>query len=78
MYYAHGKLFDDKEEFWKFIQEWPDMPVDIEEFKHQMDLRIKELEMNNQVRGKRLTNRQAYRILRLCTDWAESDTHKGN
>jgi len=69
-FYSHGKLFDNKNEFWKYSLEWPDLPFDLEEFKRQMDFRVKEAEMNNQIRSGQMTNREAYQILRLSIDWA--------
>lgn len=69
-FYIHGKFFENEDEFWKFSIDWPDLPFDLREFKHQMDLRVKEAEMNNQIRGGKMTNREAYQILRLSTDWA--------
>lgn len=69
-YYAHGKFFDDKEEFINFCKNWPGMPFDLDEFKRQMQIRIREAELNNEVRGGNLTNREAYQILRIATDWA--------
>lgn len=71
MYYAHGKFFDKVDDFLKFCEEWGDMPFDLDEFKHQMQIRIREVEMNNNIRGGKLTNRLAYQILRLSTDWAD-------
>lgn len=77
-YYAHGKFFDDEDEFRKFLSEWPEMPFDLDVFKRDMEMRIRYLELNE---GK-LTNIQAYKILRLSTDWASwtirVDTYKGN
>lgn len=69
-FYVYGKFFETKEEFRKFVLEWPDLPLDLEEFKRQMDMKVHEVEVNNQVRGGKLTNREAYQILRMCTDWA--------
>ena len=69
-YYAHGKFFDNERDFWIYCYEWENMPFDLEDFKRQMDLRIKEAEMNNAMRDGKMTNRQAYQILRLSTDWA--------
>ncbi len=74
-YYAHGKFFDSMDEFLQFCQEWGDMPFDLEEFKRQMQNRIVEADTNNQVRGGTLTNREAYKILRLSTDWALDRCH---
>lgn len=70
VFYAHGKCFDNEDDFFKFCAEWPDMPFDLEEFKKQMEVRIREAEINNQLREGKMTNRQAYYLLRLSTDWA--------
>lgn len=70
-FYAHGKFFETEQEFIKFCCEWPDLPFDLIQFKQQMLFRIKEAEMNNEIRGGTMTNKEAYRILRLSTDWAE-------
>lgn len=72
LFYAHGKTFTDEESFFKFCKEWPEMPVDLEEFEHQLKLRLEEIKINNKLRGGTLTNRLAYQILRFSTDWAGS------
>ena len=69
-FFSHGNFFDDEEEFFKFVKEWPDLPFDLEEFKRQMNFRIKEAEINNEIREGKMTNREAYKIFRLATDWA--------
>lgn len=46
------------------------MPFDLQDFKNQLADRLHEADMNNQIRNGQLTNRQAYQILRLSTDWA--------
>lgn len=80
LFYAHGKTFTDEESFFKFCKEWPDMPVDLEEFEHQLRLRLEEVTVNNKIRNGTLTNKEAYQILRLSTDWAGSfgDWEKNN
>ncbi len=70
LFYSHGKFFDNEEDFWKYTHEWPDLPLDLEEFKNQMSQRIREVEINNEMRGGKLTNREAYQILGLSTVWA--------
>jgi len=76
-FYAHGKFFETEEEFFKFCSEWDDSDFDLEEFKHQMYLRIQEAEMNLMVRGGKMSNRTAYKILRLSTDWAAGEPKCG-
>ncbi len=68
-FYIHSKFFDDEKEFWKFVNEWPDMDVDIEDFKREMELKVRDVEMNNKLRNNKLTNKEAYQILRLSTEW---------
>lgn len=68
-FYAHGRYFDNENEFFKFSAEWENLEFDLEEFEHQMDLRIKEIQMTYELRGRNLTNKQAYQILRFSTDW---------
>jgi hypothetical protein len=72
-FYAHGRFFEDEREFFQFLNNWPDMPWDRLEFKAQMQMRLDELEMNDIIRGGKLTNREAYEILRLCTNWAVNE-----
>lgn len=69
-FYAHGKFFEEMDDFFKFCHEWPDMQFDLDEFKHQMDLRIREAEMNFHCRDGKMTNREAYQLLRLASDWS--------
>lgn len=69
-FYARGKVFYDQEDFLQFCYDWPDLQFDLEDFKREMEMRIKEAELNNHIRHGQMTNREAYRILRLCTDWA--------
>ncbi len=69
-FYAHGKFFEDQDEFFKFCREWPDLSFDLDNFKAEMEIRIREIETNYEMRGGNLTNRQAYHILRSATDWS--------
>lgn len=69
MFYAHGKFFETLEEMKKYCIDWPNMPLDLQEFKHQMTIRILEIETNNLMREGKITNKEAYQILRLSTDW---------
>ncbi len=69
LYYSHGKLFSQFDDLMKFRAEWPDMPCDVDEFKREMGLRVREIEMNMQMSGGTLTNLQAHAILRMSTDW---------
>jgi len=69
-FYAHGKFFDDISKFKEFLNAWPEIPCDLYDFKREMDTRVSEIEMNMQLRAGKLTNREAYQILRLATDWA--------
>lgn len=73
LFYHAGKTYDNEEDFCNAVKAWPDEPVDLEEFEHQLKLRLKEVKMNAEARGGALTNRQAYQILRLSTDWAVKD-----
>jgi hypothetical protein len=69
LFFIHGKYFTDENEFWKFVKEWPKMPLDLIEFVKQMNMRVKEVEINMEI-NKEFTNQDAYRLLRLSTDWA--------
>ena len=69
-FYAHGETFETFEKMSNYCKIWPDMPCDLYEFKKQMDIRVNEIEMNMQLRSYELTNRAAYLMLRLVTDWA--------
>ena len=68
MFFAHGKFFETEEEFLKFCLEWPEMPFDLDDFRAQMEIKIREVELNASMQP--ITNRMAYRILRLSTEWA--------
>jgi len=70
LFFYRGQIFDNEEAFFKYAKEWPDLPFDLVDFRSEMANRIKEAEINNQIRGGKMTNREAYQILRLSTDWA--------
>ena len=72
-FYAHGKYFDNEEEFIKFCKEWLDSKFDLDEFKKQMDYRVAEILLTYQLRKGNMTNRIAYKILRSSIDWAVKD-----
>ena len=76
IYYTCGKFFDSEEEFWKYAKEWPNLPVDLKQFQRELDARMKEIEMNNEVNGGTLTNIQAHRILRLASDWVTEEENE--
>lgn len=72
-YFYRGKFFDKETDFMKFVDEWPDLPFDMEDFKTQMEVEIETMEANSLFReksGEKFTNRDAYRLLRLITDWS--------
>lgn len=69
--YLHGKYFETLEDLKQYHEKWPDLPLDIEEFERQMQMRINEAKMNFECSGGRWTNRDAYKLLRMQTDWVE-------
>lgn len=68
-FYLHGKYFTTFEEMYKYSIEFPDLPLDVEQFKRDMQDRIREAEMNFQINPE-FTNRMMYKLLRASTDWA--------
>lgn len=70
-YYSYGKYFDSSDEMLAYCRKWPDLPLDIEEFERQMQMRIDEAKLNFQCSRGRWTNRDAYKLLRMHTDWVE-------
>ena len=61
-FYSKGKFFDSFDELLEFERKWPNMQLDLVEYKKFLDERYKEAEMNLKLRGS-FTNKEAYSIL---------------
>jgi hypothetical protein len=70
-YFSHRKYFETLEEMLQYCENWGDMPLDLKEFENQMKIRIQEAKDNYELRGGNFTNRDAYRLLRMSTDWVD-------
>lgn len=69
IFHFRGKYFNSIKDICKYGMEFPDLPLDVEQFKRDMQDRIREAEMNSQMNPE-FTNRMMYRLLRASTDWA--------
>jgi hypothetical protein len=68
--YLAGKYFNMAQEMLAYAEKWPDEPIDLIEYREFLDQRWREAKTNLEVRGS-LTNREAYSLLRMNTDWTE-------
>lgn len=71
-FFAKGKYFDSFEELLEYERKWPEMQLDLQDFKNFLDQRYREAEMNLKFRGT-FTNKEAYLLLRGTTDWIDPD-----
>lgn len=65
-----GRYFDTYDEFIQYVKDWPDQQVDMDWIEDFMRQRTDEMRLNLDMR-KSLTNREAFLLLRLSTDWVE-------
>ena len=70
-FFIHGKYFDNRDEFNKFMIDWPDQRVDLIQLEAMLDQTLQAISINDQIRPEGMTNKQAYRILRIKTDLVE-------
>jgi hypothetical protein len=68
----HGRCFHTLDEMIEYGKNFPDMPFDFEWFKSWISSRIMEAVTNSQINPE-MTNREAYGILRMSTDWVEKN-----
>ena len=71
-FFSKGKFFDSFEEMVDYRKKWPDMPLDIEWFKEEMRGIINCIELNKEC-NPGFTNRQAWGVLRMDTDWIREE-----
>ena len=76
-YFWGGKFFETIEEMKDFIDKWPSMQIDLDQYRHFLDERWKEAKCNLESRGT-LTNIEAYYLLRMNTDWVPEVLKKQN
>lgn len=70
--YYKGKFFETLEEMAEYARKWPDEQIDLIQYREFLDMKWKEAKRNLEMRGT-LTNREAYMLLRMNTDWVEDD-----
>jgi hypothetical protein len=74
-FYYHGKSFESMDEMVEYALSWPDLPVDLEDFRDFLEQRFKEAEMNVAA-NPNFSNRTLYLLLRMNTDWATVERKK--
>lgn len=67
-----GRYFDTYDEFIQYVKDWPDQQVDVDWLQDFLDQRLKEIQLNLSMK-KSLTNREAFLLIRINTDWVECD-----
>lgn len=55
-FFYKGKFFQNEEEFWKYVEDWPFMNVDQETFFREWDHLGKDIWMNVGLRGQEISN----------------------
>lgn len=68
-FFYKGKTFDNEKDFSEYVAAWPDMPLDLKQFEDDLRTRVWEAAMNSAM-NEGFTNRDAYKLIRLATDWA--------
>lgn len=68
--FLHGKMFQSIEEATEYHLKWRDSPIDLEEYRKFLDERFNEACMNAEL-NPAFTNRTAFLLLRMTTDWIE-------
>jgi hypothetical protein len=70
-FYYQGRFFPDREGFLDFVKDWPDLPVDLEQYRKFLDDRYREVEMNVAAHNGDFTNRHAYFLMYTHVQWAK-------
>jgi len=69
--FYQGKYFESVEEMLKYRKQWPYEQVDLNAYEEFLKQRLGEAKINLELRGS-FTNLEAYRLLRMNTDFVES------
>lgn len=69
-FYIKGKFFQTFEEMMEYAKKWPDEPVDLNHYREFLDERFIEAQANAAM-NPNFTNRTAFELLRMNTNWTE-------